>query len=247
MKKVLILHSSKRKMNTYGLLLQVEKILEEKNIQVEILDLHNYKIDYCIGCEHCIVKNACVLKDDVDFIMNKMIEADGIIISSPVYLKQVSGILKTFIDRTCKWYHRPVLYGKPILTISTTKGSGLKDTLDYMTSVTIQWGAMAAGKIGRNIRNIDKKVKERDLKKFLSLMEDASSYNPKMSELINFEVQKSLAQMLSGLDKQYWEEKNWMNEKYYFPCKIKGYKCIIPIVIGKIIRKAMGKKAIELK
>ena len=97
--------------------------------------------------------------------------SDGVMLTSPVYMENVSGILKTFLDRTCKWFHRPELYGKPILVIATTKGSGLKATLKYLERVVIQWGGFNSGKIGRNIGNIDNEVKVMEVKKFIDHIE----------------------------------------------------------------------------
>jgi multimeric flavodoxin WrbA len=92
----------------------------------------------CIGFKHCILKDDCVLKDDVVQIMDKIKNSDGIILTSPVYLQAVTGKLKTFVDRTCKWFHRPEIYGKPVLIIVTTKGSGFKSTLKYLEKVVTQ-------------------------------------------------------------------------------------------------------------
>lgn len=47
--------------------------------------------------------------------MQKIIESDGLVIGTPVYLNNMSGILKTFIDRTCSWFHRREVAKKPTL------------------------------------------------------------------------------------------------------------------------------------
>ena len=103
MKKVVALHASRRKVNKYKLLLQLQQDLAGYDIEVEILSLYDYNLKDCIGCEKCILRGECIHQDDAQLLMDKMAAADGIILSSPVYLKQVSGKLKGFIDRTCKW------------------------------------------------------------------------------------------------------------------------------------------------
>lgn len=239
MKKVIALHSSKRKMNTYGILLQIKELLAKRDIDVEIISLYETELKDCLGCEHCVLKDSCVLDDDADALMEKLKNADGIILSSPVYLQQVSGKMKSFIDRTCKWFHRPVLYGKPILCLATTKGSGLKLTLDYLENVVLQWGAMPAGRIGRTIRNAKKPLDERELDKFVLLMNEPQKFSPNFSALMDFEVQKVLADKIVGLDEKYWTDMGWYDMSYYIPCRVNRLKAWIAKKIGNGIRKRM--------
>ncbi|MDD2371296.1 MAG: flavodoxin family protein [Firmicutes bacterium] len=240
MLKVIAINSSKRKINTYGLIIQVKEILAKKDIEVEIINLYDYEIKNCLGCEHCIITDDCVLKDDVSEIMRKIENSDGIILTSPVYLQTVSGMMKIFIDRTCKWFHRPVLYGKPILVMSTTKGSGLKATLKYLEKVVVQWGAINAGSIGRGIRNIETPISLKECKEFISLLKmEKKDYKPSLDSLINYQVQKILADFMSGLDENYWREKGWNKKFYYFNCKINIFKRMIATLIYKVISRAM--------
>lgn len=243
MLKVVAINSSNRKMNTYGLILQVKKILNDDNIDVEIVNLFDYDIKTCIGCEHCLIKGSCVLTDQTLEIMDKIKLSDGIILSSPVYMENVSGKLKTFVDRTCSWFHRPEIYGKPVLLISTTKGSGLKSTLKYLERVTIQWGGFNAGKIGRTIRNIDNKIKRDECDNFIKhLNMRKEDYKPSLSSLTNFQVQKVLAYKLGGLDGKYWEEKGWITDIYYFKCRINIFKRLTALALGGFLNKVVKKK-----
>ena len=229
-------------MNTYDLIDQVKEILKNYNIEVEIINLFDYHIKSCVGCEHCIVNGECVLTDQVNEIMEKMKLSDGIILTSPVYMENVSGKLKTFLDRTCKWFHRPEIYGKPVLVISTTKGSGLKSTLKYLERVVIQWGGFNAGKIGRSIGTIDNKITEKECEDFIKhLGIKKEEYKPSLNALINFQVQKVLSHRLIMLDSLYWREKGWNTEVYYFKCKINIFKRIIASSFGKFLNKAINK------
>lgn len=245
MKNVIALHASKRKMNTYKLLVQIKQELAQNDVEVEILSLYDFNIQDCLECEKCIIHDDCVHHDDVEILMNKMMSADGIILSSPVYLQQVSGKLKSFIDRTCKWYHRPVLYGKPVLCVATTKGSGLKSTLSYLRSVAVQWGAMPAGSIGRTIRNINSPVVKKEFLGFIKLLQAPQSYRPTLNTLTNFEVQKALAKYLNGLDTCYWSEKGWDKKPYFFECSTNGFKCIISKIFGAVLQRIMSHSRIK--
>jgi len=242
MLRVIAINSSSRKMNTYELITQSKEILRSKNIEVEIINLFDYDIKECIGCEHCLVKGGCIIKDQAFDIMEKIKLSDGIILTSPVYMENVSGKLKTFVDRTCSWFHRSEIYGKPILVISTTKGSGLKSTLKYLERVVIQWGGFYAGKIGRTIRTIDNKITESECENFIKYLSiEKESYNPSLNALINFQVQKVLAYKLVGLDSEYWIEKEWNVDVYYFKCKINILKRLIATSFGKFLNMVVNK------
>ncbi len=97
--KVLAINGSPNKRNTRALL---EAIIEEvRNLgaEGEILDLAEYSIAPCKGCDACL-KGECVQKDDIFAVLRKMEEADAIIIGSPTYFGNVPGIVKNLIDRS---------------------------------------------------------------------------------------------------------------------------------------------------
>ena len=242
MLKVIAINSSSRKMNTYELITQVKGILKNNNIDVEIINLFNYEIKTCIGCENCLVKGACVLKDQAFEIMEKIKLSDGIILTSPVYMENVSGKLKTFVDRTCSWFHRPEICGKPVLVISTTKGSGVKATVKYLQRVVIQWGGFYAGEIHRTIRTINSKITESECENFIALLSmNKERYKPSLNALINFQVQKVLAYKLVGLDSEYWKEKGWNAEAYYFKCRINTVNRLVATSFGKFLNEVVNK------
>ncbi|MGL5328428.1 MAG: flavodoxin family protein, partial [Peptostreptococcaceae bacterium] len=70
MKKIVLINSSNRKKNTYSLLSSIEKLLKEHNFQTEIINLGDYKIDFCKGCEVCVLQDKCFVKDETHIIMD---------------------------------------------------------------------------------------------------------------------------------------------------------------------------------
>ena len=216
--KVVVINSSMRKGRTYELL---NNIIQKLNYDIEIINMKDYNIKYCNGCEVCIKKDYCVINDDVEILKEKLIDADGIIISSPVYIENVSGILKTFFDRNCKWVHRSELIGKPVLLVSTTAGSGLKKTLDYMESVAISWGMNPCGKIGKKVQE-KKEVSLNELKLFIdSIDKKRKKEYINLSRLIRFQVQKAMTTNLMDIDKKFWIEKGLITKKYFYEENIK--------------------------
>jgi putative NADPH-quinone reductase len=98
--KVLAVVGTKRKK---GLVSRMcEKILEganENGHETEIINLYDYNINYCIGCWACAKKGKCIYEDDFESIFKKIEESDVIILGSPCYWGDVSGIMKNFFDR----------------------------------------------------------------------------------------------------------------------------------------------------
>ncbi len=80
----------------------VRKVLEEaanQGAEVEVLYLKDYEIKDCTGCEGCKVTFQCVIKDDMEKIYAKILDADAVVIGSPTYFYNVTGIIKNMIDR----------------------------------------------------------------------------------------------------------------------------------------------------
>jgi multimeric flavodoxin WrbA len=104
--RVLILSASPRRNGNSDILsaLFMTGAIAEGN-QVEKIFLRDKKINYCLGCLACQSNGgSCVQKDDMNEIIDKMIEADVIVMATPVYFYCMSAQLKTLIDRTCSRY-----------------------------------------------------------------------------------------------------------------------------------------------
>lgn len=87
--------------NTHQAIKIVTDELEKEGISTEIIHIGNKVIRGCIACGGC-VKNQnekCVINDEVNDLIQKMKNADGIIISSPVYYASIAGTMKCFLDR----------------------------------------------------------------------------------------------------------------------------------------------------
>ncbi len=239
MKKIIALNTSSREKNTYTLLKRIETELLKQEIEMNIINLHHFEIKYCKGCELCITKDICPLEDDILKINQLLIEADGLIFSTPVYMENLSGLLKTFIDRNCKWFHRSPLIKKPFLAVSTTMSSGLKPTLKYLETVATRWGMVPCGSISRRLRTFDKPISERELSSFIRFVK-----NPKKifqfispSKTINFNVQKALALNLFEIDKLYWEKHGLDDKNYYY----KAIADPFTTILGKLLFKTISK------
>lgn len=105
MKKVLIISSSPRKGGNSDLLCDRFQVgAESAGHSVEKIFLKNYNIGYCRGCGVCNTTHKCVQADDMAALLDKMVQADVIVLATPVYFYSMDGQLKTFIDRTVPRY-----------------------------------------------------------------------------------------------------------------------------------------------
>jgi len=82
----------KNKSNTLLLLKQAFSPIEKKVFQTEIVHLCDLKIEFCRHCETCHNRIMdCPIKDDANPLIKKMLENDGIIFASPVYIDNIPG------------------------------------------------------------------------------------------------------------------------------------------------------------
>jgi len=84
--------------------LMVNSFLEgarEAGAQTEHVVLTSKKIRHCLGCLSCWVKTPgkCIQKDDMADLMEKYLASDIVVIASPVYVENVTGLMKDFLDR----------------------------------------------------------------------------------------------------------------------------------------------------
>lgn len=105
MKKILILSGSHRKGgNSDTLCDEFMRGAIEAGHNVEKIRLSDKHINYCMGCGVCNTTHKCVQKDDMSEVLEKMIQADVIVLASPVYFYAMNGQMKTLIDRTVPRY-----------------------------------------------------------------------------------------------------------------------------------------------
>ena len=104
--KILILAGSPRKGGNTELLVAAFVEGASQKHHVEVVSVHDYKVNPCMGCNACFKNeaNACVQNDDMSLIYEKMSRADMLVIASPVYFYGLSAQLKAVVDR----FHNPI-------------------------------------------------------------------------------------------------------------------------------------------
>ena len=104
-KKVLILSASLReRSNSEALADAFAEGAKAAGNDVEKISLRGKKISFCRGCLACLGKGSCVIQDDAPVITEKMKGAEVIVWATPIYYYEMSGQMKTMIDRANSLY-----------------------------------------------------------------------------------------------------------------------------------------------
>lgn len=250
MKILTMIGSPRKKGNTYHTVKKLEEKMKKLgDYEFEYLFLKEAHLENCKGCFSCISKGIdfCPLKDDRKLIEEKMEEADGLIIASPVYVMTVPALLKNFIDREAYLCHRPKYHGKKALVLSTTGGLGAKETMNYMEMVIGAWGFQTVDKCGiitapwpatRNLKNKNTRILEKSAQKFSKSLK---SIDNKKSDKIKVGLKDYMSfrifQEISSDVKKYMpaDYQFYQDKEYYQPAKIGILTKILTVIMLRVI------------
>jgi multimeric flavodoxin WrbA len=91
---------------------------EELGHKTDLVLLREKRIGHCLGCMACDDEDAvCPVKDDMKLIIGKLLANDLIILGSPNYFSNVSGLMKDFIDRLHPAYKDSLLKNKKVVAM----------------------------------------------------------------------------------------------------------------------------------
>jgi len=122
--QVLIISASPRKGGNSDLLCdQFMKGATESGNRAEKIFVQNKKINFCLGCLACQGNGGtCVHDDDMEEILEKIIQADVLVLATPVYFYNMDAQMKVLIDRTCPRYTE--IANKKVYLIATSTDTG---------------------------------------------------------------------------------------------------------------------------
>ena len=172
MKKVIVVDTTYRAGGNCAII--ADKLAAEiPDAEVEIFRLKEKTVKPCLGCDSCKAKAApaCVQKDDMGALVERIDSCDALVIAAPIYFGGVCGQAKTFIDRLYCFY-QPAKPGASLATkrgkkaavvctcgggpvdVYTAYAQGLAGSLGIMgadeTRVLVCGGIFPAGAVGEN-------------------------------------------------------------------------------------------------
>lgn len=101
--KALVLNGSPRPIgNTSNIILEVLEKLEKEGIEAEQIQLYAYQFTPCNDCRTCEIRGDCRcmdMEDGTNEILDKMREADIIILASPAYCSSATAVMRSFLEK----------------------------------------------------------------------------------------------------------------------------------------------------
>ena len=141
--KIVLINGTNHKGSTY----HIAKMIADKT-KGELTEYFLPKDfdEFCLGCTTCFIKGEefCPHHAKIEKITKSLLEADVIILTSPVYCYHASGAMKALLDHYgYMWMaHRPEksMFKKQGVVISTSAGAGNKSTMKDMKDSLFYWG-----------------------------------------------------------------------------------------------------------
>ena len=234
--KVVVLHGSPRKGNTDAVVEKVKAVAIGQE-SVEFIDFYFPKDApvFCQGCFSCFERGeeACPNAAYSQPIARAMEEADGLIIAAPVYVMQIPGALKAFLDHMAYRYlnHRPRYFRQKAMIITTTAGAGNRNAHRYLKQNLSFWGITRITTLGITLQaasmedmpavkqqRVEARIERKSREWISSLTGKKQGIRAPFLSVLMFHLSRALMHMMpeGHADRVYWEDQGWMDPKSQF-------------------------------
>lgn len=224
---VTIVYGTNRKGCTYHMAKQVLAQLQAENITEFYLP--EALPDYCISCFRCFTeaKGTCAHSAYTTILREKLLQADVIILTSPVYSYHLSGQMKVFLDHFANMWmvHRPEekMFTKQGIVISSASGPVYHKTLNEMKDSLDFWGVSKTYKLGTALMEtrwdkispkIKAKLEKKSLKTARKIRDSVGHTRPSFRVRKWFYVSRMMQKLIkvNPTDVDYWQEKGWLSK-----------------------------------
>ena len=254
--RVLAINSSYRKNGNTARMIemvaaQMQEILSNKqeNFEFEIVHLGHQNIGFCRGCRVCfdVGEQKCPMQDDLLSFHEKMQAADGLILASPVYVNDVNGIMKNWIDRMAFICHRPAFAGKQAFILTTVGLGPTHHAMRTLANALTTWGYTLVGqqgfRMGARMPKTQAETQFQDrtksiAEKFYRALEKPPV--PSFLSLMTFRIQQGYwwrEQADDSVDLQYWQSQGWTHpeQDYYIRHQASKNKVALARLIGAML------------
>ncbi len=245
--KIIILNGSKKKGNTDRLIqLVIEKMLLLGDVEFEQIGVTDLNLEFCKSCHRCFLEgeDKCPHHEIVSALEQKLLEADGFIIASPIYVLHISASVKNVLDHFAYICHRPRFCTKKALIIVQTVGAGEVDGIKYFRKILKMLGVNKLYSLGIKIFNLeikinpylDKKI-SRIVSQFYQDLKSGQIHQPSFADIFNYNLWRAIISLQAKdntFDYRYWEERGWLKTNYYFVIS-NPVKKLFSIILFKIL------------
>ena len=237
--KIVIINGSPRKGNTYA----ATQIFKNELMRCGDVEFTEFFLpqdlpEFCAGCFLCLseCEKLCPHAKYTLPILERLLDADALIFTTPVYVLQTTGAVKAFFDHFSWMFivHRahPEMFGKKAFVLSTTAGAGTKAAMKTVITNLKFWGVNRIYSSGFAMRAIDwetvdpkRRAKfERTLKKSARrFFRDATSgkkHPPYLLTRFMFYFRRSMLKKetasqtdeSASADLRHWQEQGWFDQ-----------------------------------
>jgi multimeric flavodoxin WrbA len=243
-KKVTAFVGSGRKGHTYNAVVQfLDNLKSMGDVETEIVRLSEYNLGICRGCLLCMDKGEefCPYKDDRDLLIEKIMASDGIVLATPNYSFQVSGLMKVFLDRLGFAFHRPRFFGKTYTSIVCQGVFGGNKLVDYLGFIGggLQFNVVKGSCLMTRAPITEKQEKKIDktlaahARRYFARLQGPAHPAPPWLNLFFFRMGRTMMRLETNdsyRDYRYYQERGWFESDYYYPAELG----VVKKVAGKL-------------
>lgn len=142
---IILLNGSPRKTGATATALSIiqQELAKQNRIKAEIVHIADINMDFCRGCSQCFKTGQCFMQDDAEALSQRIAQGDGVIIGSPTYESNISGQLKTLLDRG-HFVMEQLLHGKAAMSIAVGENYGISTASAVLRRLLVYSGARAS-------------------------------------------------------------------------------------------------------
>jgi multimeric flavodoxin WrbA len=212
-------------------------------VELEYIWLGDYNLHICRGCMFCyeLGEKSCPLKDGYLDAIARINEADAVIFYSPTYALSMSGLMKTFFDRSSYVLHRPYFKGRHALVLTASASWGERPALRTLRRIVSMMGFSMEGEVAIVNSRYEGSLKyqEKIRRKLVRManwltiaVKSGKPVKPTVLELMAFQFQKSAFGRETGgcaNDRLYWRQSGWSAREsaYYCRARISPVKALV--------------------
>jgi len=242
--KILVIHGSMRKGNTYSLTKKImNRLLVKPDIEFIEINVSDLDLPFCCSCHVCFEKGEefCPHYKVIHSVQSALMDCDAVIFSGTTYMWALNASMKNLLDHLSFYFHRPAFFRKKGMVVITSAGAGEKSVAKYLKTVLGQWGINGAIMVTLNTKEKQLQLKREKYfdnvaERYYKLIASKKLLTP---SLRNIAVHNSFRAMsLSEFgenkrDTQYWSQAGFCDKAY--PVKAGAFKYVIGSLVYGIV------------
>ena len=251
--KILVIHGSMRKGNTYALTNEiVSRLSTKQDVEVCEIGVADLNLPFCTSCHICLMKGEgyCPHRAIMEKIQTILAECDGVIFSGVTYMRGLNAAVKNVIDHLSYLFHRPALFGKKGIVVVTSTGAGENGVAKYLKTVLGYWGVNGALIVTKKMRNHNTKQGEnlhlsakekaklnKVSERFYNWIKSKRQISPSSKSIAihnTFRAMSLSKYAESECDTAYWQREGFCNKVY--PVKAGLFKYLIGAFVHSSVK-----------